>query len=343
MSIQAYERQRPRIRRTQLNWLLTALPAFPLALLVLRLWYLSRQDLTTMLLLVQYVSPLGMISALVITLIWSLPAVVLVARVLGGILLVSRPDTESVRASALALTALRMPDWVVWLAVGLAGFTWQMRMLPLLIMLVVAFLGLSAVQRYPGWPALLNVTAIAMPIAVGVAELVWIWPGLRSAHAAGDTGTLLLLGVPPLLGPLLTGPVPPRFARMATEWPAIAALAVAPLVVGVTFLRAPVLPGSAVETRAEGKGAPTRVIRGQIITVEDTTTTILGSGGDVVFVPNSEIVSKVLCSDPLRTLHSRINVRGWAVDQSALEWAAPAKPATGVVDPRCLGRPLVVG
>src|SRR4051812_48898049 len=43
----------PRRRRSQLNWMLTALPAFPLVLLVLRLWYLSRQDLPTMLLLVQ--------------------------------------------------------------------------------------------------------------------------------------------------------------------------------------------------------------------------------------------------------------------------------------------------
>ena len=63
----------PRRRRAQLNWLLTVLPAFPLVLLVLRLWYLSRQDLPTMLLLVQYISPLGMISALFITLIWTVP------------------------------------------------------------------------------------------------------------------------------------------------------------------------------------------------------------------------------------------------------------------------------
>ena len=94
------------------------LPAFPLVLLVLRLWYLSRQDLPTMLLLVQYISPLGMISALFITLIWTVPAVMLVLRALGGILLVSTPDRTTGRRSLLALTALRMPDWVVLLAVG---------------------------------------------------------------------------------------------------------------------------------------------------------------------------------------------------------------------------------
>src|SRR5215210_3043096 len=105
-------------RRIQQNWLFAVLPAFPLVLLVLRLWYLSRQDLPTMLLLVQYISPLGMISALIITLIWTVPAVVLVLRTLGGILLVSTPDEdEAARRSLLALTALRMPDWVVLLAV----------------------------------------------------------------------------------------------------------------------------------------------------------------------------------------------------------------------------------
>ncbi len=138
----------PRRRRAQLNWVFTVLPAFPLVLLVLRLWYLSRQDLPTMLLLVQYISPLGMISALFITLIWTVPAVILVMRVLGGILLVSAPGQAG--RSQLAVNALRMPDWVVLLAVVLASFSWQLRMLPVLAMMVVSILGLTAVQRYPG-------------------------------------------------------------------------------------------------------------------------------------------------------------------------------------------------
>src|SRR5689334_5349812 len=140
-----------RRRRAQTNWLLTVLPAFPLVLLVLRLWYLSRQDLPTMLLLVQYISPLGMISALFITLIWTIPAVILVLRMLGGILLVSAPDDAG--RSLLAVTALRMPDWVVLLAAMLAAFTWQLRLLPLLGMLLVAILGLTGVQRFraPRW------------------------------------------------------------------------------------------------------------------------------------------------------------------------------------------------
>ncbi|GAA2498907.1 hypothetical protein [Winogradskya humida] len=331
--------RRPRLRRGQLNWLLTALPAFPLVLLVLRLWYLSRQDLPTMLLLVQYISPLGMISALIITLIWTVPAVVLVLRTLGGILLISSPDqNEAARRSLLALTALRMPDWVVVLAAGLAGFTWQMRMLPTLLMLIVAILGLTAVQRYPGERRMLVVATLVVPVVLGLLELLWVWPGIRGAFRAGETGTALLLLVPPLLGWLLTGPVPPRAARLATHWPAVAATVVAPIVVGAVFLRAPVLPNSAVEVQEQG--TPARVVRGQLITVDDTATTVLQRGGDVVFIANDLVRSKTLCPEPVRPQHSRITVRGWAIDESALEWAAPTRPVTGEVDPRCLGRPL---
>ena len=127
-------------RRVQLNWLFTVLPAFPLVLLVLRLWYLSRQDLPTMLLLVQYVSPLGMISALFITLLWSVPAVVLVLRALGGLLLISARDQVQATRSMLAVTALRMPDWVVVLAGVLGAITWQLRFLPVLILLLVSII-----------------------------------------------------------------------------------------------------------------------------------------------------------------------------------------------------------
>jgi len=328
----------PRRRRAQLNWLLTALPAFPLVLLVLRLWYLSRQDLPTMLLLVQYISPLGMISALIITLIWTVPAVVLVLRALGGLLLISSPDQEeAARRSLLALTALRMPDWVVAVAVALAGFTWQLRLLPTLLMLVAVILALTAVQRYPGERRMLTVVTLVIPIVLGLLILIWVRPGIRMSLAAGEYGTAALLIAPSLLGWLLTGPLPPRAARLATHWPAVGAMIVAPFVIGVVFLRAPVLPNSAVEIGAEG--AAVEVVRGQLITVDDTATTILRRGGEVLFIPNADVRSKTLCPEPIRTQNSRITVRGWPIDESALEWVAPTRPVTDV-DPRCLGRPL---
>ena len=340
MTVTPIARPPRRARRTQLNWLLTALPAFPLVLLVLRLWYLSRQDLPTMLLLVQYISPLGMISALIITLIWTVPAVVLVLRALGGLLLVSTPNQEdAARRSLLALTALRMPDWVVAVAVALAGFTWQMRLLPTLIMLVAVTLALTAVQRYPGERRMLVVATLVVPIVLGLIVLLWAWPGIRMSLAAGEYGTAALLVAPSLLGWLLTGPLPPRAARLATHWPAVAAVIVAPFVIGVVFLRAPVLPNSAVEVGDPGPAAAVEVIRGQLITVDDTATTILQRGGEVKFIANDQVRSKTLCPEPIRTQHSRITVRGWAIDESALEWVAPTRQVTDV-DPRCLGRPL---
>jgi hypothetical protein len=327
-----------RVRRSQLNWLLTALPAFPLVLLVLRLWYLSRQDLPTMLLLVQYISPLGMISALISTLIWTVPAVVLAVRVLGGLLLISSPDPEdAARRSLLALTALRMPDWVVAVAVALAGFTWQLRLLPTLFMLVAVILGLTAVQRHPGERRMLIVATLVVPVVLGLVMLLWVWPGIRMSLATGEYGTAVLLAAPALLGWLLTGPVPARGARLATHWPAVAGVIAAPFVIGVVFVRAPVLPNSAVEVRVGGH--PVQVLRGQLITVDDTATTILKRSGEVVFIPNAQVRSKTLCPEPIRSQHSRITVRGWAIDESALEWVAPTRRVTDV-DPRCLGRPL---
>jgi hypothetical protein len=193
------------------------------------------------------------------------------------------------------------------------------------------------VQRYPGERRMLTVITLVVPITLGLVVLLWVGPGVRTALAAGDGGTAVLLVVPSLLGWLLTGPVPARAARLATHWPAVAAIIVAPFVIGVVFLRAPVLPNSAVEVGA-GTG-PVEVIRGQLITVDDTATTILQRGGEVVFIPNEQVRSKTLCPEPIRPQKSRITVRGWAIDESALEWVAPTRVVTEV-DPRCLGRPL---
>ena len=325
----------PRRRRAQLNWLLTVLPAFPLVLLVLRLWWLSRQDLPTMLLLVQYISPLGMISALFITLIWSIPAVILVLRLLGGILLVSAPGDAG--RSLLAVTALRMPDWVVLLAAMLAAFTWQLRLLPVLGMLIVAILGLTAAQRFRAERWLTLWITVGVPVLAGALVLIFVWPGIEQALRLGEVSTALLLGVPPLLGPLLTGPVPARTARLVTHWPAVGAAIIAPLIIGVVFLRAPVLPSSAVDVAAAD--GPVHVVRGQLIAVDDTSTTVLEDGGLVTFIPNDQVRSKTLCPEPARPPDSAVSVRGWSVVDSALSWIAPTRQVTEV-DPRCLGRPL---
>jgi hypothetical protein len=307
-------------------------------LLVLRLWYLSRQDLPTMLLLVQYISPLGMISALFISLLWTVPAAILLLRALGGILLVSAPADAG--RSLLAVTALRMPDWVVLLATTMAAFTWQLRLLPTLGMLIVSILGATATLRFRTERWLMLWITIGVPVLTGLLVLIFVWPGIVAALKAGETTTALMLGVPPLLGPLLTGPVPAWSARLVTHWPAVAAALVAPLAIGVIFLRAPVLPDSALEVGPEG-GAM-HVVRGQLIAVDDTSTTVLRGDGDVVFIPTDQVRSKTLCPQPVRPPDSSVAVRGWRVEESALSWIAPTHHDTEV-DPRCLGRPLSPG
>jgi hypothetical protein len=303
-------------------------------LLVLRLWYLSRQDLPTMLLLVQNVSPLGMVSALFVTLVWTVPAVILVLRALGGILLVSRPDDAG--RSMLAVTALRMPDWVVLVAAVLAAFTWQLRLLPTLGTLVVSILGLTAVQRFRADRWIMIWITVGVPVLIGALVLMFVWPGIVEAVRLDEPSTALLLGAPPLLGPLLTGPVPRSAARLVTHWPAVAASLITPFVIGAVFLRVPVLPDSAVEV-APGGGA-VHVMRGQLVAVDDNSTTLLQGSGDIAFIPNNDIKTRILCPSVPRAPDSRVTVRGWGVEKSALSWVAPTRPVTEV-DPRCLGRP----
>jgi hypothetical protein len=325
--------------RRNLSWLLAVLPAFPLVLLVLRLWYLSRQDLPTMLLLVQYVSPLGMISALFITLLWAVPAVVLVLRCLGALLLVSERGTTRPGRSLLADSALRMPDWVVVMAGVLGATTWQLRFLPVLLMLLVAIMGLTAWQRHPDDRLVLRVVTFAVPVAIAVLVLLWMLPGIVDAIRDGEVATTVLLALPPVLAVGLTGPVPVRYARLATHWPAATAALIAPFVVGAVFLRAPILPTSAVEITA---GKSVAVLRGQVITVDDFEVTILDRAGEVHFVPNGDIQSRTICPETAQAPDSAVEVRGWPVEDSVLEWVAPTRRLTED-DPRCLGRPLNPG
>jgi hypothetical protein len=204
-------------------------------------------------------------------------------------------------------------------------------------MMLVSVLGLTAWQRHRDDRLVLRIVTIAVPAASAAVTYVWMGPGIVSAIDHDEVTTLILLSVPPLLGMLLTGPVPVRFARLATHWPAVVAALVAPFVVGAVFLRAPILPGAAVEY-VSVTGVH-RVLRGHVITVDDTTTTVLDPDGKVEFIPNPQLVSKTLCPDTEQVPTSLVDVRGWAVEDSVLEWVAPTRRVTDA-DARCLGRPL---
>jgi hypothetical protein len=316
----------PRVRDRA--WLLALLPAFPLVLLVLRLWYLSRQDLPTMLLLVQYASPLGPISALLITLIWVFPVVVLVLAALGALLRASDPDPLR---SRLGRASARLPDWVVVLAVLVAGFTWQLRFVPALGMLTLMILGLEVRIRHGdrAWYLL----GLGLPALVAALQYAWTAPAIAAALDGGEAVTTLLLLVPPAATLALTGRIPAGSARSVTSGSAMAAGLIAPFALAAVFLRTPVLPITALELDSGG------VLRGFVINVDDTMTTVLDEAGLVHFLPNADVRSKTLCADTGRPPSSQVEVHGWPVEQTALEWIAPHRDQAGT-DPRCSGRPL---
>lgn len=320
------------------QWLLTVLPAFPLLLLLLRLWYLSRQNLQTMLLLVQNVSPLGLVSTLLITLVWTLPLVVLVGRFLGALYAVSVPGPGA-RASGLVRAGLRIPSWVVGLVTMLGALTWQLRFLPLLAMMAVATLGLETRRRYPGRRRLTRTMCVWVPAAVAVVEYAWTGPAILTALGSGELGTAALLLVPPALAMLLTGPVPRRAAGQVTRWVAVVAVLAAPLVVGANFLKAPILPAVALETTNTAQPAAPRVTLGYVIAVNDRMTIVLDRQSRVHFFVNDDVVSETICPDDGQIPVVPVDVDGWQVEQPMLAWLAPARRDTSE-DPRCQGRPL---
>jgi hypothetical protein len=330
--------ERTPARRDQ-QWLFSLLPAFPLVLLVLRLWYLSRQDLQTMLLLVQYVSPLGLLAALLFTLVWVLPLGILLIRALGGLLWLSAPTGIDALRSRLVRLSVRMPDWVVLVAILTAAVSWQLRFLPALLMLSLAILGLTVRGRYPERRRLVRGICVVLPLVVAAAAYAWLLPAGLEAARSGEILTAVLLLFPPAATVFLTGPVPAPAARLVTHWAAMAMALLAPFVIGVVFLRAPVLPLVALEVRGDDREAPLTVVLAHVITVDDRMTTLLDSAGRVQFLPNGRIVSQTLCPTSEEVPASEIEVRGWPVEQTALEWLAPPPPPAPA-DPRCQGRPL---
>ncbi|MFC8299591.1 hypothetical protein [Micromonospora orduensis] len=333
------------------QWLLTLLPAFPVLLLVLRLWQLSRQDMSTMLLLVQYVSPLGLLSALLIALVWAFPVVVLAFGVLGRLLRLSAPDRFDPDRSLLASGTARTPGWVLSAAVALGALTWQLRFLPSLLMLGLWLLALRTRYLHPHQPTRILVVTVALPVAAAVLAYSVLAPAIWTALQEGELSTAALLGVPPAATLLLTGPIPARIAPALTHGLAFTVAAVLPVVMGAVFLRVPLLPTAAIEVDPKKAAeAPTvdavppppdraglEVVLGALITVTDTSTIVLDQTGRVRFLPNGQVESQVLCPQAAQVPYSLVSVRGWPVEETALDWMMPRRP---VVDPdvRCDGR-----
>ncbi|RBQ19935.1 hypothetical protein DP939_08825 [Spongiactinospora rosea] len=320
------------------EWLLAVLPAFPVALLVLRLWWAGRQDTQTLLLLVQHVSPLGMLSVVLLTTVWVVPVVVLAGRVLG---LLYRVSTG--RSSWLVRIADRLPDWVVVLAALVAMLGWQLRFLPALALLALSAAGLTVRDRHPARGTLVHAVCVVVPIMAAVLVYVAMSPAIAMAWAERDVPTFILLAVPPGIAPLLTGPVPRLSAGLIAHGAAIALAVLLPLVAGVVVLRVPILPLSAMEFTVPAapeadRPAGREVVVGYVIVNDEQMTSVLERSGAVRFFGNDLLVSRVLCPEPGDVPRSRVHLHHWYVEQSMISWLAP-DPLKVAPDPRCEGRP----
>jgi len=316
------------------EWLLALLPAFPIVLLVMRLWYAVRQDTQTLLLLVQYVSPLGMLSVVLLTTVWTVPVVVLVGRALGSLYRLSTG-----RSSWLVRGAYRIPDWVVAIAVVAAMVRWPLCFLRALFTLTLIVWGLTAYGRYGRNDRRTLTACVIVPITVMPLCYLLLWPAITLAWAEGDAATLVMLTVPPAITPLLTGPVPEMWARFITHGVVLVLAVLLPVAVGAVVLRAPILPLTAMEVAAEPDGeAVDKVVVGYVIADDDRMSTVLERGGSVSFIRNDMLVSRVLCPEPGDVPRSRAHLYGWHVGQSMLSWLVPGRPPAPR-DPRCEGRP----
>lgn len=316
------------------EWLLALLPAFPIVLLVMRLWYAVRQDTQTLLLLVQYVSPLGMFSVVLLTTVWTVPVVVLVGRALGSLYRVSTG-----RSSWLVRGAHRIPDWVVAIAVVAAMVGWPLRFLPALLMLTLTVWGLTAYDRHGGKDRRTLTACVIVPVTVIPLCYTLLWPAITLAWAEREVATLVMLAVPPVITPLLTGPVPTMWARFIAYGGALALAVLLPVAAGAVVLRAPVLPLTALEVADEPDGEVVKeVVVGYLIAGDDRMSTVLERNGPVRFIRNDMLISKVLCPEPGDVPHSRVHLHRWHVEKSMLSWLVPGRPPAPR-DPRCEGRP----
>jgi hypothetical protein len=320
------------------GWILAFVPAFPLVLLVLRVWYLGRQDLQTMLLVLQTASPLGLMSALLINLIGAAPAVILALRVLHLLLRISTDCTG--HPSWLWRVGLRIPTWVTAVAILLALLSWELRFLPTWLMLSLVILGLEVRVREHHSPAALTVACTVLPIGASLAALAWFAPAIAQAFSsAGERTTAILLLTPLLAGPALTGPLPSSVARWMLPTFATALVLIAPLLFTSSYLKAPVLPRVAVViAETDEPNSPTSVIRGDLVNVDDRYSTLLLADGRIEFLPgNAHVRAQVLCPEGPEPPTSSVSAHGWHIEQNVLSWAAPQPPQVAP-DPRCRER-----
>ncbi|GAA2213791.1 hypothetical protein GCM10009850_092540 [Nonomuraea monospora] len=316
------------------QWHIALLPAIPSLLLMLRIWYFSHESVDNAQLIVQHINPIGLITALLLTVLWLLPAATLGFRLAGSLLRLSVDEPLRFRVARLST---HIPGWVLGASMIVAALTWEIQFLPILLSIVLILATVELQLRFPTQEGLVaTCTSLAGAGAI-VVFYVFTWPLAQEAMARQDV-MVILLGLLPPLALLVNGPLPSRVAPWTTTAVAsLLALSLAAIVV-LEFVRIPILPVMAVEV-GDGDGAATgrQVLSGYVITMDEQMTTFLDLRGALHFVTNDSIVSKTLCRDYSRAPYTDLAIRGHRLEQSVLETSGP-DGLSRAVDQRCYGR-----
>lgn len=325
-------------RRRDPQWALTLLSVLPLILLVGRIWLTSKGDPQTMLLLIQHLTPAGLVILVLSSLVWMAPIMVVSGRMLEAYRLISIPNDAAGAAPWPFRFGGHFPNWLVCAAACFATVTWQLQYLPTLGAMLMIIVALGIRQSYPDHRGLILATSLALPGLALLLQLLLLGPAVKSAWGQDQYVTALLLGLPPLLTIFLTGPVPAFAARLATLLPAITILILVPLLATTSYLRTPLVPLVAVEVITEGNDEPfPPVMVGYVIAAEDHVVTIMQPGGSVIFVRSDRVTGQTMCPAGQREAESDVALIGWAVNRSLLNQFLP-QPTDEDPDRRCQGR-----
>ncbi|HEY0696709.1 MAG TPA: hypothetical protein VGD43_02755, partial [Micromonospora sp.] len=310
----------------------TVAVGLPALVSVLRLWAEAGGDLETTLLLVANVGPVNLFAGLVVTATWLVSAALVAVFAVGTL---TRPGMPAGGGRLSWPTLFAQLDWAAprWLriiAFVLAGLTWQLLYLPLLLLAACATFGWhpgGSRRRLVGWGA------------AGLAYLAVFGPVAVSALVNGYLVPAALVLLPPVL--LVLGASRPLPAGLARPFAVVAQSATVALVLLAVapVLSTPVLPLSVV-TVTGPDGTPPQPIRGHVIEVNDATTAILRSRGGVDFIPNRRVADRILCPDQGQATRYRLWVFGLHVEDSLLQGIGRLRRPVTPLDPRC--RPTIL-
>ncbi|GAA2484660.1 hypothetical protein Ahu01nite_011660 [Winogradskya humida] len=294
--------------------------AGPAALSLLRLWIEAGGELQTTLLIVANVNTVNLFASMFLIGTRTVTMVLVVIFALGTLLGVSAADARTAgrplrREPLFARWAAATPLWLLVATFVLAGATWQILYLPLLLpAFVMAF---QTVPAYRGFDRAERLGVYAI-LLIG-----YYW--LVRPVLSEDGFIVAMFAIPPLLASLAPGPVPVPVARVLARvgQPAVLALAVWS---AVPVLTVPVLPLTV--TTVSHDGGPQETVRGYVITSDDQLTAVLREEGGIRYLPNDDIEGRVLCPSAEQLPIYRVRVRDLHIEDSLLEaWGRRRRPA----------------